>query len=89
MMTPDKPKVVHELFLHNQPVSQLAVDASGSVLISGSSDGHLFILNAEVSKNLQVLGHTDISGNVMCLSVLELQETARLWKVLVGRIKMK
>ena len=65
-------------------MSQLKMDTSGSVLISGSSDGHLFILNGEVSKDLQVLGHTGISGNVICLSVLELEETSRSWKVLVG-----
>ncbi|KAM9311181.1 cilia- and flagella-associated protein 43 [Gastrophryne carolinensis] len=69
------PRIVQRKRLHRVPVLHLQFDQKGSYLLSGASDGHIFIIDARPSCNFQVLGYTEVGGDVLSLSLLNLVDT--------------
>ncbi|XP_057306385.1 cilia- and flagella-associated protein 43-like [Hydractinia symbiolongicarpus] len=76
-------RCVCEQFLYKTALTKLCFDNTGSVLITSSSDPKIFLLNARLSTQLEVLGHTDVPGSVLCSSCLHISQ-ADIYKVLVG-----
>nr|XP_056705780.1 cilia- and flagella-associated protein 43 [Euleptes europaea] len=64
------PKVVHRVLLTENCVQFLHYEQSGQFLITGTSDGYIFILNALPSTTFQVLGYIVLSHKIIELTSL-------------------
>ncbi|XP_015275585.1 PREDICTED: cilia- and flagella-associated protein 43 [Gekko japonicus] len=64
------PRVIHRVLLTEHPVQFLHYEQSGQFLITGTSDGYLFILNALPSSLFQVLGYIVLSHEIIDLTSL-------------------
>ncbi|XP_077205761.1 cilia- and flagella-associated protein 43 isoform X2 [Paroedura picta] len=64
------PKVIHRVLLTQRPVQLLHYEQSGQFLITGTSDGYIFILNARPSSLFQVLGYIVLSHEIIDLTSL-------------------
>ncbi|PFX29198.1 cilia- and flagella-associated protein 43-like [Stylophora pistillata] len=52
----EQPRLIYRTHIHHGPVLQLSYDWSGQIYVTGSNDGHVFVCDARVSSNFQVLG---------------------------------
>ncbi|XP_063194806.1 cilia- and flagella-associated protein 43 [Chroicocephalus ridibundus] len=66
----EAPRVVHRIFLSKFPVLSLHYDQSGQFLITRTTEGYIFILDARPSKLFQVLGYVVLADEVLDLSVV-------------------
>ncbi|XP_060097687.1 cilia- and flagella-associated protein 43 [Heteronotia binoei] len=64
------PKVIHRVLLTERPVQLLHYEQSGRFLITGTSNGYIFILSALPSKLFQVLGYIELSHEIIDLTSL-------------------
>ncbi|XP_036592448.1 cilia- and flagella-associated protein 43-like [Trichosurus vulpecula] len=69
------PQVVHNVFLTQSSIQHVHYDQRGQYLITGTSDGYIFILNAKPSKSFKVLGFTEMNGNIVQMSTVYISET--------------
>ncbi|XP_074089862.1 cilia- and flagella-associated protein 43-like isoform X4 [Macrotis lagotis] len=69
------PVVVHNVFLTRSSIQHVHYDQKGQYLITGTSDGYIFILNAKPSKSFQVLGFTEMNGNIVQISTVYISKT--------------
>ncbi|XP_024916858.1 cilia- and flagella-associated protein 43 isoform X2 [Cynoglossus semilaevis] len=63
-----EPRLVHQLQLYHTAVNHLAVDQEGHYLFTGSSDSHIYIIDAKPSKGFSVIGYTVAPGAILSLS---------------------
>ncbi|XP_078007743.1 cilia- and flagella-associated protein 43-like [Phascolarctos cinereus] len=68
------PQVVHNVFLTQSSIQHVRYDQKGQYLITGTSDGYIFILNAKPSQSFKVLGFTEIDGNIVQMSIVYISE---------------
>ncbi|XP_064418936.1 cilia- and flagella-associated protein 43 [Latimeria chalumnae] len=64
----EKPRIVQRAFLYKTPVQYLHYDQTGAFLLTGSTDGSVFVINGKPSKAFQVIGYTVVGGKVLGLS---------------------
>uniref|UniRef100_G3WV85 Cilia- and flagella-associated protein 43 n=1 Tax=Sarcophilus harrisii TaxID=9305 RepID=G3WV85_SARHA len=76
------PQVAHSVFLTRSSIQHVHYDQKGQYLITGTSDGHIFILNANPSQLFEVLGFTEINDYIEQMSVIYISET-KLLEVMV------
>ncbi|XP_043836344.1 cilia- and flagella-associated protein 43-like [Dromiciops gliroides] len=76
------PQVVHKVFLTRSSIQHVHYDQKGQYLITGTSDGYIFILNAKPSQSFKVLGFTEMNGNIVQMSTVYISET-KLVEVMV------
>ncbi|XP_072477632.1 cilia- and flagella-associated protein 43-like isoform X2 [Notamacropus eugenii] len=69
------PQVVHNVFLTRSSVQHVHYDQMGQYLITGTSDGYIFILSAKPSQFFKVLGFTEMSGHIVQISTVYISET--------------
>ncbi|XP_068953496.1 cilia- and flagella-associated protein 43-like [Petaurus breviceps papuanus] len=69
------PQVVHNVFLTRSSIQNIHYDQKGQYLITGTSDGYIFILNAKPSKSFKVLGFTEVNGDIVQMSTVYISET--------------
>ncbi|MEE6479719.1 hypothetical protein FKM82_012348 [Ascaphus truei] len=74
----DAPRIVQRTSLYRVPVQHLQFDQGGHVLLTGSADGHIFILDARPSSSFQVLGYTVVDGDIMSLSTWSSKDTKQI-----------
>ncbi|XP_030628306.1 cilia- and flagella-associated protein 43 [Chanos chanos] len=63
-----QPRPVHRVHLYHSPVSHLVFDQGGNFLLTGSSDSHIFVLDARPSKTFEIIGYTEAVGTIVSLS---------------------
>ncbi|XP_062989315.1 cilia- and flagella-associated protein 43 [Elgaria multicarinata webbii] len=66
----ESPRVVHQVLLSDAPVQFLHYEQSGQFLITSTTDGNIFILNAIPSTFFQVLGCVALSSEIVDLTSL-------------------
>uniref|UniRef100_A0A8C5N2I0 Cilia- and flagella-associated protein 43 n=1 Tax=Leptobrachium leishanense TaxID=445787 RepID=A0A8C5N2I0_9ANUR len=72
------PRVVHRSTLHHVPVKHLHFDQRGRFLLTGSTDGHIFVLNARPSSSFSVLGYTVVGGDILSVSMICSESTQQM-----------
>ncbi|KAK3096042.1 hypothetical protein FSP39_022384 [Pinctada imbricata] len=78
---PQKPRVVHACRLYQGPVTHLVYDNEGKYLLSGSEDGHVFVIDGRASKEFKPIGFAVVPGEVQSIST---QSTANCTKIAVS-----
>ncbi|KAJ8013989.1 hypothetical protein DPEC_G00035570 [Dallia pectoralis] len=78
-----QPRLVHRVKLYYTPVDHLlqvspinycarnvclSFDQRGNFLITGASDGNIFVLNARPSRAFEILGYSEVEGAIVSLS---------------------
>ncbi|XP_051837318.1 cilia- and flagella-associated protein 43-like [Antechinus flavipes] len=76
------PQVAHSVFLTRSSIQHVHYDQEGQYLITGTSDGHIFILNANPSQSFEVLGFTEINNYIEQMSIIYISKT-KLLEVMV------
>ncbi|XP_074140961.1 cilia- and flagella-associated protein 43-like [Sminthopsis crassicaudata] len=76
------PQIAHSIFLTRSSIQHVHYDQKGQYLITGTSDGHIFILNAMPSQSFEVLGFTEINDYIEQMSAIYISET-KLLEVMV------
>ncbi|XP_053573053.1 cilia- and flagella-associated protein 43 [Bombina bombina] len=66
----ENPRIVERKRLYHVPVQHLHFDQQGHFLLTGAANGQVFILDAKPSTSFQVLGYTEVGGNILSLSTL-------------------
>ncbi|KAJ1140683.1 hypothetical protein NDU88_007031 [Pleurodeles waltl] len=74
----EAPRLIHRVLLSNSPVQHLHYDHTGEILLSGAVDGCVFVLDAKPSYSFQVIGYTEMGGEILDLSTLWNQETSHI-----------
>uniref|UniRef100_F7FVY5 Cilia- and flagella-associated protein 43 n=1 Tax=Monodelphis domestica TaxID=13616 RepID=F7FVY5_MONDO len=64
------PQVVHKVLLTHSAIQHVCYDQNGQYLITGTSDGYIFFLNAKPSQSFKVLGFTEVSNNIIQISIV-------------------
>ncbi|XP_070541265.1 cilia- and flagella-associated protein 43-like isoform X2 [Ptychodera flava] len=64
----ENPRVVQRLAVHRTPVLHLVFEQYGRYLLTGSDDGHVFIMDPRPSVEFNILGHVLIDGLIMSIS---------------------
>ncbi|XP_061492058.1 cilia- and flagella-associated protein 43 [Rhineura floridana] len=64
----EAPRVVHRVLLTESPIQFLHYEQSGQFLITSTTDGYIFILDAMPSKSFQVLGYVAMTSEVVDLT---------------------
>lgn len=72
------PRLIHRVLLSNSPVQHLHYDHAGQILLSGAVDGYVFVLDAKPSNSFQVIGYTEMRGEILDLSTLCNQKTSHV-----------
>ncbi|XP_063303391.1 cilia- and flagella-associated protein 43 [Pelobates fuscus] len=67
---PQAPRIVQRITLYHVPVKHLHFDQEGRFLLSGASNGHIFIVNAKPSRSFLVLGCIEAGGDILSLSTM-------------------
>ncbi|XP_065649701.1 cilia- and flagella-associated protein 43 isoform X4 [Hydra vulgaris] len=80
----EKPRIILEKSLYKTAVSKLCFDNTGTLLITTSEKDHLILLDARLSTKCNILGHTEISGSVKCISFKCISNDRDAWKVVLG-----
>ncbi|XP_048745697.2 cilia- and flagella-associated protein 43-like isoform X3 [Ostrea edulis] len=65
---PKKPRVVTAKRLYQGPLTHLTYDSEGKYLVSGSDDGHVFVIDGRASVNFKPIGYTTIPGDIQSIS---------------------
>ncbi|XP_029304967.1 cilia- and flagella-associated protein 43 isoform X2 [Cottoperca gobio] len=63
-----QPRLVHQVHLYHTRVDHLVFDQEGHYLLTGASDSHLYVLDANPSKRFSVIGYTVVPGPILSLS---------------------
>jgi len=63
-----EPRVVQRVRIHRTPVTHLTFNDNGMFLLTGSGDGHVFVLDGRPSAKFVPLGHIDVPGNVIAMT---------------------
>ncbi|XP_030297865.1 cilia- and flagella-associated protein 43 isoform X2 [Sparus aurata] len=77
-----QPRLVHQVHLYQASVDHLVFDQEGHFLLTGSSDSHIYVLDAKPSKGFSVIGFTVVPGPVLSLSTQCIRDCEQV-KVLV------
>ncbi|XP_077991965.1 cilia- and flagella-associated protein 43-like [Glandiceps talaboti] len=64
----DNPRIIQHLLVHRSPVLHLVYEQYGRYLLTGSDDGHVFIIDPRPSVEFNLLGHVLIDGLIMGIS---------------------
>ncbi|XP_040128666.2 cilia- and flagella-associated protein 43 isoform X6 [Ictidomys tridecemlineatus] len=70
----DSPGVIHKAFLSKSAVQHLIFDQRGIFLFVGSSEGNIFIMNANPSSSFEILGFVEVSKDILQISTVSLLE---------------
>ncbi|KAM4675995.1 cilia- and flagella-associated protein 43 [Discoglossus pictus] len=74
----ENPRIVQRTCLYHAPVQHLHFDQEGHFLLTGAADGHVFILDARPTSLFQVLGYTDVGGDILSLSTLSITDKKQI-----------
>ncbi|XP_057592496.1 cilia- and flagella-associated protein 43 [Hippopotamus amphibius kiboko] len=72
----ESPHSVHKAYLSESCVQHLLYDQRGMYLLVGTSEGHVFVINAKPSSFFQVLGFIEVGKGILQISTVSLLETA-------------
>jgi len=86
LTTPKQPRPVIRRLLHKDRISALGVCNYGHIIVTGSTDETVFIVDARPTTELNVFGYTKIGGEAHKISVLQYRDQgdAINFKILVG-----
>ncbi|XP_062576681.1 cilia- and flagella-associated protein 43-like isoform X2 [Saccostrea cucullata] len=65
---PKKPRVVTATRLYQGPLTHLMYESEGKYLVTGSDDGHVFVIDGRASVNFKPIGYTTIPGDIQCIA---------------------
>ncbi|XP_008059280.1 cilia- and flagella-associated protein 43 [Carlito syrichta] len=71
----ESPQIVHKAFLSESSVQHLVYDQRGMFLVVGTSEGKVFIINANPSSSFQIIGFTEVGRDILQISTVSLLET--------------
>ncbi|XP_044924463.1 cilia- and flagella-associated protein 43 isoform X6 [Mustela putorius furo] len=71
----EAPKAVHKAFPSEWSVQHLLYDQQGIYLLAGTSEGYIFVINANPSSSFQILGFVEVSKDILQISTVSLLET--------------
>ncbi|XP_066933494.1 cilia- and flagella-associated protein 43-like [Clytia hemisphaerica] len=83
----ESPRCVYQKKLHEGPVKFIKIDETGTIMMTSSTDGHLFFCNPTLSSQFNIFGYIDVNGEVVCMDIKALRDEnsdQTTWKVLVG-----
>ncbi|KAF7668376.1 hypothetical protein LDENG_00016910 [Lucifuga dentata] len=73
-----QPRLVHRVHLFRRPVDHLVFDQEGHYLFTGTSDLHIYVLDAKPSKTFSVIGYTVVPGPILSLSTQYIRESEQV-----------
>nr|XP_054378792.1 cilia- and flagella-associated protein 43 isoform X6 [Pongo abelii] len=71
----ESPQVMHKAFLSESSVQHVVYDQQGIFLLVGTSEGKVFIINANSSSSFQIIGFTEVAKDILQISTVSLLET--------------
>ncbi|XP_058292027.1 cilia- and flagella-associated protein 43 isoform X4 [Hylobates moloch] len=71
----ESPQVMHKAFLSESSVQHVVYDQRGIFLLVGTSEGKVFIINANSSSSFQIIGFTEVAKDILQISTVSLLET--------------
>ncbi|KAM9052030.1 cilia- and flagella-associated protein 43 isoform 8-T8 [Megaptera novaeangliae] len=71
----ESPHSVHTAYLSESPVQHLLYDQRGMYLLVGTSEGHVFVINAKPSSLFQILGFIEVGKGILQISTVSPLET--------------
>nr|XP_044607345.1 cilia- and flagella-associated protein 43 isoform X3 [Equus asinus] len=71
----NSPQAIHKAFLSESSVQHLLYDQRGRYLLVGTSEGYIFIINANPSSLFRILGFTEVGKGILQISTVSLVET--------------
>ncbi|XP_019580633.2 cilia- and flagella-associated protein 43 [Rhinolophus sinicus] len=69
------PQAVHKAFLSESSVQHLLYDQRGMYLLAGTSEGYIFVINANPSSMFQILGFVEVGKDILQISTVSLLES--------------
>ncbi|XP_076982056.1 cilia- and flagella-associated protein 43 isoform X2 [Tamandua tetradactyla] len=69
------PWVVHKAFLSESPLQHVVYDQRGMFLLAGTSEGKIFVINANPSSSFEIFGFTEVGKSILQISTVCLLET--------------
>ncbi|XP_047681450.1 cilia- and flagella-associated protein 43 isoform X6 [Prionailurus viverrinus] len=72
---PETPRAVYKVFPSEWSVQHLLYDQRGIYLLVGTSEGCIFIINANPSSLFQILGFVEVGKDILQISTVSLLET--------------
>ncbi|XP_060027355.1 cilia- and flagella-associated protein 43 [Erinaceus europaeus] len=70
----EAPEVVHKAFLSTWSVQQILYDQQGVFLLVGTSEGYVFVINANPSSLFEIFGFIEVGKNILQISTVSLLE---------------
>ncbi|XP_059737843.1 cilia- and flagella-associated protein 43 isoform X4 [Bos taurus] len=71
----ESPHEVHKAFLSESPVQHLLYDQRGMYVLVGTSEGHIFVINAKPSSLFEILGFIEMGKGILQISTVSPLET--------------
>ncbi|XP_070462114.1 cilia- and flagella-associated protein 43 isoform X4 [Equus przewalskii] len=71
----NSPQAIHKAFLSESSVQHLLYDQRGRYLLVGTSEGYIFVINANPSSLFRILGFTEVGKGILQISTVSLVET--------------
>ncbi|XP_027452367.2 cilia- and flagella-associated protein 43 isoform X4 [Zalophus californianus] len=71
----EAPQAIHKAFPSKWSVQHLLYDQRGIYLLVGTSEGYVFIINANPSSLFQILGFVEVGKDILQISTVSLLET--------------
>ncbi|XP_045734731.1 cilia- and flagella-associated protein 43 [Mirounga angustirostris] len=71
----EAPQAIHKAFPSEWSVQHLLYDQRGMYLLVGTSEGYVFIINANPSSLFQILGFVEVGKDILQISTVSLLET--------------
>ncbi|XP_070326227.1 cilia- and flagella-associated protein 43 isoform X2 [Odocoileus virginianus] len=71
----ESPREVHKAFLSESPVQHLLYDQRGMYVLVGTSEGHIFVINAKPSSSFEILGFIEMGKGILQISTASPLET--------------
>nr|XP_027816022.1 cilia- and flagella-associated protein 43 isoform X2 [Ovis aries] len=71
----ESPHEVHKSFLSKSPVQHLLYDQRGMYVLVGTSEGHIFVINAKPSSLFEILGFIEMGKGILQISTVSPLET--------------
>ncbi|XP_075389575.1 cilia- and flagella-associated protein 43 [Tenrec ecaudatus] len=68
------PSEIHKVFLSEASVQSVTYDQRGLFLLVGTSEGHIFVINAKPSSSFKILGFTEMIKGISQISTVSLLE---------------
>ncbi|XP_034040088.1 cilia- and flagella-associated protein 43 [Thalassophryne amazonica] len=72
------PRLVHQVHLYHTSVDHLVFDQEGHFLLTGSSDSHVYVINAKPSKRFSVIGYTVVPGPPLSISTQYIRDSEQV-----------